>query len=425
MKIKIKKAHIVDPGGSLHGRQLDLFIDGATISQAGENLDAAADVVVEAEGLHVSPGWFDLCAHSGEPGNESAETLESLCAAAAAGGFTDVLVMPDTHPAIDHKDAIYSMQQRTRNCPTRLHVAGALTKGLEGKSLAEIQDLHNAGAVAFTDARPTTNADVLLKTLLYVQPFNGLIINQPQDADLSRFGQMHEGIHSTMLGLRGIPSLAEELMIERDLRLVEYTNSRLHFHGLSSARGVQLIREAKTRGLRVTADVAFHNLIFNDSHLEDFDTHLKLSPPLRTEGDRQALIAALLDDTLDAIVTAHLPLTVEHKQLEFDLASPGATGLEQCFAALVTHVPELPVAKLVHKLAHGPRMVLGRTLSHIDVGGTASLSLFDLETRWTYGPERHSRSGNSVFLGKALKGRALGIISGGSHQFNAALKAAV
>ena len=295
-------------------------------------------------------------------------------------------------------------------------------------------DLHHAGAVAFSDGtHPLQNPDLLLKTLQYLQPIDGLLMNRPEETLLTRFGQMHEGVQSTLLGLKGIPAIAEELMVERDLRLLEYVvgakgntvphalnpmSSALHFSTISTARSVELIRQAKVQGMPVSCDVAAHQLVFDDSALAGFDTNLKVNPPFRLPQDVSALWAGLADGTIDAIVSDHLPQDAESKNLEFDQAEFGIIGLETVFAALITYNRELSLTQLVDKLTTRPRQILRLPPAHIAEGEPATLTLFDPDRTWVY-DRTHSKSKNSPFLGQTFTGRVIGTVYHG--QFNPTL----
>ncbi len=445
MQLLIRSARIVDAASPFDGQVSDLLIDNGLIRQIGPALTADADVrVVEVDNLHVSPGWIDLRVSAQDPGYEHKEDLTSVCQAAAAGGFTDIVLLPNTQPAVDTKDTLGYVRRMAEGQPVGVHVLGAVTKQAAGADFTEMLDLHHAGAVAFSDGHhPLQNPDLLLKTLQYLQPIDGLLINRPEEAMLTRFGQMHEGVQSTLLGLKGMPALAEELMIERDLRLLEYVIGEpegkperksdadaspsplrlaslppiLHFSTLSSARSVELIRQAKARGLPVSCDVAAHQLVFDDWALADFDTNLKVNPPFRSPDDRAALWAGLADDTIDAIVSDHQPQDAESKESEFDQAEFGVTGLETVFGAVMTHNRNLPLAQLVAKLSTRPRQILRLPAVTIAEGQPARLTLFDPAGRWTYDRTR-SKSKNSPFLGQALTGRVIGTVYQGQFNHN-------
>lgn len=428
MQLLIRSAHIVDTASSFDGQVCDILISNGLIHQIGTNVAVDSDVrVIEAENLHVSPGWVDLRVLAQDPGYEHKEDLTSVCRAAAAGGFTDIAVLPNTQPVVDAKDTLGYVQRMAEGQPVRVHVIAAVTKKAAGEDFTEMLDLHHAGAVAFSDGHhPLQNPDLLLKTLQYLQPINGLLMNHPEELLLTRFGQMHEGTQSTLLGLKGIPALAEELQIERDLRLLDYVlgsekeekrkelsiSPILHFSTISTARSVDLIRQAKAQGMPVSCDVAAHQLVFDDSALADFDTNLKVNPPFRSPDDVAALWTGLADGTIDTIVSDHTPQDAESKNVEFDQAEFGVIGLETVFAAIITHNRNVPLAQLIEKLTSRPRHILRLTAVTVAEGQPASLALFDPAGTWTY-TQTFSKSKNSPFLGQTLTGRVVGTVNHG------------
>ena len=447
MQLLIRSAHIVDPASSFNGQVRDILIDNGLIQQIGLHLAVDKAVrVVEADNLHISPGWVDMRVSAQDPGYEHKEDLTSVCRAAAAGGFTDIAVLPNTQPVVDAKDTLGYVRRMAEGQPVRVHVIAAITKKAAGDDFTDMLDLHQAGAIAFSDGHhPIQNPDLFIKTLQYLQPVNGLLMNRPEEMLLTRFGQMHEGVQSTLLGLKGIPALAEELMIERDLRLLDYVIGGgreeggkgegeahplispsflpsflplLHFSTLSTARSVELIRQAKVQGMPVSCDVAAHQLVFDDTALADFDTHLKVNPPFRSPDDVAALWTGLTDGTIDAIVSDHTPQDAESKNLEFDQAEFGVIGLETVFAAILTHNRNVPLAQLIEKLTIRPRHILRLPPTSIAEGQAASLTLFDPAGTWTY-DRTFSKSKNSPFLGHTLTGRVIGTVQHG--QFNPTL----
>jgi dihydroorotase len=422
MNLFIRAARIVDATSDYDGQAVDLLIENGLIRQIGSGLSAPDDIrVLEGTNLHVSTGWLDMRVLAQDPGFEHKEDLTSVCRAAAAGGFTDIVLLPNTQPVVDAKGTLGYVQRMSDGLNVRVHAMAAVTKGTAGVDFTDMIDLHHAGAVAFSDGTHSLqNPDLLLKTLQYLQPIGGLLVNQPEEASLTRYGQMHEGVQSTLLGMKGIPALAEEIAIERDLRLLAYvlegseasTNHQppaLHFATLSSARSVELIRQAKAQGLPVSCDVAVHQLVFTDTDLAGFDTNLKVKPPFRSAADVDALWAGLADGTIDAIVSDHTPQDAESKNLEFDLAEFGIIGLETVFAALITHNHELPLSLLIDRLTTRPRQILQLPTAHIAEGEPATLTLFDPAQSWTY-TKTFSKSHNSPFLGQTLTGRVLGTV---------------
>jgi dihydroorotase len=320
-------------------------------------------------------------------------------------------LQPNSNPIIDNQSQVHFVKQKAANSATELFPIGALTKNSEGKDLAELYDMKNAGAVAFGDyGKSLANANLLKIGMQYVQDFDGLVIAFAQDENIKGNGVANEGIVSTRLGLKGIPNLAEELMVARNLFLLEYTGGKLHIPTISTAKSVALIKEAKAKGLNVTCSVAVHHLVLTDEKLDGFDTRYKVSPPLRTETDRQALIAGVLDNTIDCITSDHNPMDIEHKKMEFDLAKNGTVGLESAFGALLT---VLPLEKTIEKLTSG-KAILNIEKQTVAEKNKADFSLFQIDTDWTFTKQDIlSKSKNSAFLGQAMKGRALGVYNQG------------
>lgn len=426
MKLLLRAARIVDSQSPLNGQVRDILIENGLIRRIGESLDVENEEsgtslqIIEQPGLCVSPGWLDMRVSAKDPGFEHKEDLATVCRAAAQGGFTDIAVLPNTKPVLDSKDTLGYVRQATQGQAVTVYPIAAITKGAEGKDFTDMIDLHHAGAVAFSDGEhPLTNPDLLLKTLQYLQPFNGLLMNRPEELNLTHFGQMNEGLSSTLLGLKGMPAMAEEMMIERDLRLLEYATAQhsekadhtvLHFSTLSTARSVELIRQAKQQGLPVSCDVAAHQLAFDDTALMGFDTNLKVNPPFRLATDLEALKKGLADGTIDAIVSDHNPQDDESKNIEFDHAEFGIIALETAFAVARTHHDSLPLDQLIDKLTHSPRRILRLPPVTIDENQPASLTVFNPDLEWTY-KKTASRSKNSPFFGKTLRGKALWIIT--------------
>ena len=397
-------------------------VDGVIAEVTTSSSIAETDIEIDGSGCWLSPGWCDMRAHFNDPGLEHKEDLESGALAAADGGFTAVALLPNTEPALDHKKGIRYILSANPQRLTQLYPLGAVSIGAKGEELSEMIDLRQAGAIGFTDGtRAITNTSLLLKSLQYLQHFDGLLINHPTEANLSRGGQMHEGINSTLLGMKGIPALAEEMAIERDIRLLEYAGGRLHFSCISTAAAVKLIRDAKARGLAVSCDVSVAQLLFTDNHLLDFDTNYKVNPPLRSEQDRQALVAGLKDGTIDVIVSDHQPQDTESKKLEFDLAEFGMMGLQTFYAALCK-TGAFDASLLVEKVSSAPRRLLGLPPIELKEGEEANFTLFSPEFEWQFNEETNFSKGvNSPFLNQRLKGKALGVMANGKHQFDPAV----
>jgi len=418
MEFLIRAALIVDSNSPHHLTQKDILISNGIISGIGDDIEFAGEVI-EADGLRVSPGWFDMRAHYHDPGQEHKEDLESGSRAAGAGGFTNVLLLPNTTPCIDGKNSVIYYEKWNRGAAVKLHASAAVTLKCEGKELTEMIDLHHAGAMAFTDGTsPVWHTDIMLKSLQYLQKFNGLLINRPEDQMLTAFGTMHEGHVSTRMGMKGMPSLAEEVMIKRDLQLLEYTGGRVHFSLLSSMGAVEMIREAKAKGLNVTADVGIHHLVFEDKDLKGYDTNLKVNPPFRLHDDRMALIEGVKDGTIDVIVSDHQPHDQECKKLEFDLADFGIIGQQSFYSALLSVFGE-DTDQIIEKVSHAPRTILGVEQVTIAKGNEACLTLYTPGSSWRYSAQvNQSKSQASPFLGQNLKGKVVGIINDGEKLTN-------
>lgn len=412
MNLIIRNATIIDPNGEHHNQKNDLKIVGKTIEKMGSNLPSEKDFEeISLENLHVSKGWFDSSVSLGEPGFEDRETIANGLTVAAKSGFTAIALQPNSFPVIDNQSQVRFVKEKSRDNAVNLFPIGALTKGSEGNDLAELFDMKNAGAIAFGDyGKNVSNANLLKIGLQYVQDFDGMVIAFSQDEKIKGNGVVHEGIVSTRLGLKGIPTLAEELSVARNLFLLEYTGGKLHIPTISTAKSVELIREAKAKGLNVSCSVAVHHLVLTDEKLEGFDTRVKVSPPLRDENTRKALIQGVLDGTIDLITSDHNPIDIEHKKMEFDLAKNGTIGLESAFGALLN---VLPLEVVVNKLTHG-KATFGIENSGIKEGSIADLTFFNPNTEWTFGKENIlSKSKNSAFLGEKMIGKVYGIYNNG------------
>ncbi|HUB61681.1 MAG TPA: dihydroorotase [Puia sp.] len=420
MKILIRQARIIDRSSPHNGAIRDILIDKGRIAAIADSLDLPADTVIGHHGLHVSPGWVDIFSHFCDPGYEHKETLETGAAAAAAGGYTDVFVIPNTRPAIDSKSQVEYIRRISASLPVGIHPIGAVTRGLEGKDLAEMYDMRHSGAVAFSDGTlPVQSAGLLLKGLQYVKAFDGIIIQVPDDRTVGANGLMNEGVVSTRLGLPGKPMMAEELMVDRDIKLLTYTGSRLHFTGITSPRSLDYIRRAKDAGLAVSCSVTPYHLFFTDAELAGYDTNLKVFPPLRDNAAVISLRQAVLEGVIDCIAAHHFPHELDSKIVEFEYARPGMTGLETTYAALRTQLPELSAERTIDLLSRNARELFGLDQPAIAEGRMASLSLFNPEGETRLNAETtRSKSKNSPFFGKALKGQVIGIVKGDQFILN-------
>jgi dihydroorotase len=414
MNILLQHVTIIDPLSPHHNQQTDILIENGVIRQIGKYLAPEGLEVVQGNNLHVSPGWMDLHAHVCDPGFEHRETLESAAAAAAKGGFTAVLAQPDTQPFIQTKSTVEYMLRRSQALSVDLYPAGALTLNLEGKEMAELYDMHLAGAKGFSNGEHAVHhAGVLVRSLMYAANFGGRVHVRCDDKNISQGGYMHEGPMSTALGMKGIPALAEELAVARNLYLAEYAQAPIHFMAISATRSVQLIREAKAKGLAVTAAVHAANLFWNDSVLEGFDTNFKTDPPLRGEKDRLALIEGIKDGTIDCITSGHTPEDSESKVVEFDLAYPGMIGLESAYA-LVNTLGQFSPEEIVNALCHQPRRIAQVAIPIIKTGEKANITIFDTSVQWTFtDKDICSKSKNTSLPGTALTGKVIGIFNKG------------
>jgi len=412
MSVLIKQARIVCQGSPYHEQSKDILIEDGIITAIANEINTAATYVINDSGVCVSLGWADIFAHFADPGFEYRETITSGAAAAAAGGFTDVLVLPNTNPALHNKSQIGYVVQKATGLPVNVHPIGAVTKNAEGKELAEMYDMQQAGAIAFSDG---TNAiqspGIVLKALQYLKACNGTLIQLPDDKSIGTQGLINEGIVSTQLGLPGKPAIAEELMIARDIELLRYTHSRLHITGVSTQKGIALINQAKQEGLAITCSVTPLHLCFCDEDLTDYDTNLKLNPPLRTRTDMMALRQAVQDGLVDCIASHHLPQHSDAKDCEFEYAAHGATALQTVFASALAAgiTPE----RFVALQTTGSRAAIGLPQPQLQEGATACLTLFNPKASFELNDNNnHSLSKNSPFYNKVLQGRVLGIING-------------
>ena len=416
MIVLIRAAKVVDPNSKYNNEVVDILVVKGIIQKIGKNLKIPKGAeIIEENGLHVSPGFFDLRVNFGDPGFEWKEDMQTGMLAAAKGGFTGVLTMPSTLPTIDTKSQVEYIQKISAGNVVNIHPAGSITKNLKGKELTEMYDMHRSGALAFTDDKNSIqHAGIMKLALLYTKNFGGIIMNQANDKSISKDGQMNEGVTSTFLGLKGIPSLAENLMIARDIKLVEYTEGRLHFSCISTASSVELIRAAKKQGLNITADVAIHNLILDETECEGFDTRYKVNPALRTQKDIKALFKGLKDGTIDAICTDHTPQDIENKKIEFDNAEFGIIGLQTAFSLACQLEQEIGLEEIICKMAINPRKILGLETPEVNIEKAANLCLFNPFTEWTLKEtDILSKSKNTPFIGKILKGKIVAIVNNG------------
>jgi len=418
MEFLIRAAEILHPDSPLHKSTKDVLISNGKIKQIADGIDFDGQVI-SADDLKLSIGWFDMRAHYNDPGFEHKEDIDSGIQTALSGGFTDVALLPNTNPVVCTKNGVSYYQKHNKLSSVNLHPIAAVTIDCQGKELTEMIDLHHAGAVAFSDGLKTIwHTDILLKALQYLQKFDGLLMNRPEDQHLTAFGHMNEGQVSTVLGLKGMPALSESLMIQRDLNLLEYAGGKIHFSLVSTKESVELIRSAKANGLKVTCDVGVNYLKFTDQDLEEYDTNLKVNPPYRLEEDRQSLIQAVLDGTIDTVVSDHNPHDEEGKKLEFDLADFGSSN-QQSFYSIINEALGDNLYEVINRFTTQPREILGIEVPKIEEGAEACLTLFSHKKRWTFNAQtNNSKSVASPVFGKMLEGSVIGTINKGQLHLN-------
>jgi len=413
MTILIRQAKIVDPSSPYHGTIQDILIKDGIIAEIGAIDPSDANRIIESNKLHASPGWVDLFAHFGDPGLEHKETIETGVQAAAAGGYTEVMLLPNTIPVVSGKSQVEYIIQRSRNAIVKVHPMGTITKQAEGKELAEMYDMRSAGAVAFTDGlHPVQSAGLMLKALQYVKAFNGTLIQLPDHNGINPGGLINEGIVSTGLGLPGKPMIAEEIQVTRDLQLADYTGSSIHFTGVTSPKSIEEILRAKEKGINVTCSLTPAHLFFTDEDLTSYDTHLKIFPPLRTPAVRSYLQEAIVKGVIDCMASHHLPHETDSKQCEFESAQPGMISLETAYAATNTALNgQLTAERWVEMVCTKPREIFQLDKPSLQKGERVNLTLFDPEAIVHFSKEDiRSKSKNSPYLNQALKGKVIDIL---------------
>lgn len=416
MKILLQQPLILDKRSPFHRKKKNILIQNGKITELGDK-QYAADRVIDAAKMILSPGWFDLGTATGDPGQEHREDLDSVSKAAAAGGFTELALLPNTQPSIQSKNDIAYLTKNNETNLVQLHAIASVTKNNKGEEMTEMIDLHHGGAVAFSDGlKSLYNTDIFLKTLQYLRKFDGLLIDHAHDHWLDLFGQMNEGPVSAMLGLKGRPELSEEIAVSRNLKLLGYSESRLHLFHISSPRAVELVRAAIKKGVKISCDVTAYQALLDDSSVSDFDTNFKVFPPLRDAAANDKLIKGLKDGTISVITSGHLPQYDESKVVEFDHAEPGIINLQTFASQLVTLSGEIPWEDLLEKVTVNPRALLNIDLPVIESGSRANLTLLDPEREWTFNDQlNNSKSKNSPWLNHKLKGSVAAVFNNSKH----------
>lgn len=408
----ITSAKLVLPGHIFNQQQVDILIKDGVIADINKSIKVENNVkVIDASGACVAPGFFDLNVNIGEPGYETKEDIVTGTAAAAAGGFTGIAVHPNTNPPIHSRAEVALVVNAAKGNAVDVYPIGAISKKREGNELAELYDMKVTGAIAFSDGnRSVQQAGLMGRALLYSKGFGGLIISFAQDESVAGGNQMNEGVMSTYLGMKGIPNLAESLMVSRDLYLAEYNDAPIHFTTISTAESVELIKKAKAKGLKVTCDVAAHNLVFMDEDVVGFDSNYKVSPPLRAKKDVKALLKGLKDGVIDAVVSQHTPQEVEFKNVEFHIAKNGITGLQTAFPLLLK--AGLDEEQIVEKMALNPRKIVGLEVPKLEKGEKANLVVFDTKEKWVFDETTNkSKSRNNPLFGTELVGKVKLIVN--------------
>ncbi len=395
-----------------HGKNQDIFIDNGVISKIGNDVKIDADKIIDIKNLCISIGWVDCFANFCDPGQEFKETLTTGANAAAAGGFTEIMLIPNTQPIVYNKSQVEYLIQKSKSLPVKIHPIGAVTKNAEGKELSEMYDMFNTGAIAFSDGtKPVQSSGILQKALEYLLSIDATIIQLPDDNTIGSHGLMNEGETSTRLGLQGKPSLSEELMVARDIELVRYTNSKIHFTGISTKKSLELISNAKKEGLHVTCSVTPYHLYFCDEDLSDYDTNLKVNPPLRTKSDREALREGIKNGVIDFIASHHQPQDWDHKVCEFEYAKNGMEGLESVFGT--AGICGISTDTFIKMQTENIRRIFNLQVPVVAEGENANITLFIPDEEYFLDKKDiFSRCINNAFIGKKLKGKAIGIING-------------
>ncbi len=427
MKILLKNLTLINPEQSLHEKNVDILFLDSKIAEIGKNLEYDDNTIksFDLPSKIIAPGFIDMHVHLREPGREDEETIETGCRAAALGGFTAVTCMPNTEPAIDSAEIIEFIKKKSQNDIVDVYPIAAATVGRKGEFLSPMFELKEAGAVGFSDdGVAIKTASILKRVMEYSKMMDLPIIEHCEDESLSS-GSMNEGINSTLFGLAPLPSVSEDLIVMRDILMAQYTGARVHIAHISSANAVRMVREAKSKNIKVTAEVTPHHFTLTDDALKTYDTNYKMNPPLRTEKDIKEIFEALKDGTIDCIASDHAPHSTEEKELEFDYAPNGIIGLETSIGISLTellHKKILTIEELILKYSINPRKILNIEIPSFKVGNKAEFTILDLNEIWTVNKEKFaSKSRNTPFDKRLLTGKSVGIYNNGKLLLNGEL----
>jgi len=412
LKLMLKGGRVINPEKDFD-EICDVLVEDGKVIEIGKDLKAATAEIIDVKGLVVTPGLIDMHVHFREPGQEAKEDFVTGSQAAAAGGYTRVAVMPNTKPVVDSSILVNGLKERARQAAAvHIEIIGALTKGQKGMELAEVGDMTASGAVAFSDdGHYVDNAKVLLNGLDYLRAFDKVIISHAEESNLVEDGVMNEGHHSAMLGMKGRPTVAEDIAVMRDILLAEYADARIHIAHISSKNALEIVRQAKKRGVKVTAEVTPQHLTMTDAAVNLFDTSTKVNPPLRSQSDVEAMLEGLQDGTIDAIVTDHSPHAEEEKDVEYRYAPSGFPGLETALGVLLTdlyHENKIGLPEIIAKMTSGPAKAFDLAAGTLSVGSAADITVIDPDFEWTVDEKDfYTRGTHSPFAGRKLKGKAV------------------
>ncbi|MBU0650649.1 dihydroorotase [bacterium] len=424
MKLLIKNGNLVDVKQNKIINNIDIIIESGKIKKIDKDIQESADKVIDAKDKLVCPGLIDMHVHLREPGREDKETIKTGAQSAAAGGFTSIVCMPNTNPVLDNSGLIYLVKEKAKACSVNVYPVGTITKGLAGEEISEIGDLYQAGAVAISDdGKSVMNSYVLRRAMEYTKMFNIPVLSHCEDTNLAGDGVMNEGYNSTVSGLKGIPAQAESIFVARDILLAQLTGARVHIQHVSCKESVAVIEFAKQKGIKITAETTPHYISLTDDEVLSFDTNTKVNPPLRTIEDINAIKKALVSGVIDVIATDHAPHTDEDKTVEFDLAPFGMVGLETAVGVVFTelvHKDKMDVVEVIKKMTINPAQILNLKKGVIEEEASADITIIDPELEWVVDKNKFkSKSHNTPFNGRKLKGKAIVTIVGGKIVYEA------